>query len=31
MLVVLWKYKTGDFNWLQIEVTNFTINGQGVD
>lgn len=23
---VIWKYETGDFNWLQIEVTDVKFN-----
>jgi hypothetical protein len=27
---VVWKYKTGDFNWLQIEVTDIDFNQPGL-
>lgn len=27
---VIWKYETGDFNWLQIEVTDIDFNPQGI-
>lgn len=27
---VIWKYETGDFNWLQIEVTDIDFNPEGL-